>query len=99
MDRILLSAALRVLSGLTCGPRPSASDIDSVSGSALPDEGDLYLDDLGRRVAERFMSSRRQIPMLQPSEGERRRVQNIGHNVEPANGPPQRMGHLPSGAQ
>jgi hypothetical protein len=32
-----------------------------VSASALPKEGDLDLDDLAHPIAERFMSSRRQM--------------------------------------
>ena len=55
MDRQLLHATLRVLSGLSYGPRPSTTDTELVRGSALPEESDLDLEDLARRVAQRSM--------------------------------------------
>ena len=56
MDRPLLLAALRVLSGLTsAGPRPAAADVDLVRSSALPEERDLALDDIARNLARRTM--------------------------------------------
>ena len=55
-DRTLLRAALRVLAGLEYRTA-SASDIDLLRNSALPDEIDLDLDDLARTVAQRMMAT------------------------------------------
>jgi hypothetical protein len=56
MDRPLLLAALRVLSGLmAAGRRPTVADIDLLRHNALPEENDLELDDLARRIARRTM--------------------------------------------
>jgi hypothetical protein len=55
-DRTLLRAALRVLAGLEYRTA-SASDIDLLRNSALPDEIDLDLDDLARTVAQRMMAA------------------------------------------
>jgi hypothetical protein len=56
MDRPLLLAALRVLSGVTsAGPRPAAADVDLLKSNALPEERDIQLDDLARSIAHRTM--------------------------------------------
>jgi hypothetical protein len=56
MDRRLLLAALRVLSGLCAtGQPPAAADIHLLRVSALSDEQDLALDDLARTIARRAM--------------------------------------------
>ena len=58
MDRQLLGAALRVLSGSTYGVRISPSAMEVVQSNALPHECDLNLDDLARHVAERAMGKK-----------------------------------------
>jgi len=64
MDCVLLSAALRVLSALTCGAPVSVPDVDLVRAGALPEECGLDLDELARRVAERAMGTRHVLTRL-----------------------------------
>jgi hypothetical protein len=54
MDRPLMLAALRVLTGVSYGRRIESSDIDLVRRHALPRERDLDLDDLARRIVRRL---------------------------------------------
>jgi hypothetical protein len=53
MDRPKLLSALRVLASLYSGASLSVSDVDRLRTSALPEERDLELDELARRIARR----------------------------------------------
>ena len=63
MNCVLLSASLLVLSALSYGDPVSVPDVDLVKASALPEECDLDLEDLARRVVERTVGSR-QLPAM-----------------------------------
>jgi hypothetical protein len=54
-DRLLLCAALRVLTSLEYRRATAASDIDLLRSRSLPEETDLDIDDLARAVAQRVM--------------------------------------------
>jgi hypothetical protein len=54
MDRPLMLAALRVLTGVCNGGSVQASDIDLIRSRALPRERNLALDDMARRLVWRL---------------------------------------------